>query len=134
MLFCERNQKLRKFVGLGFRGFGLECLEGVCASRRELAMDGKRRALVAAILGAGVIAGSVVAVLVRSWHALGVPWRWQGLWLLLCYASCASHYHATVSTFFVFQFESNAETILHVYAGLKKLRSIGVEEVRVVGL
>jgi hypothetical protein len=68
MLFCERNQKLRKFVGLGFRGFGLECLEGVCASRRELAMDGKRRALVAAILGAGVIAGSVVAVLVRSWH------------------------------------------------------------------
>lgn len=31
-------------------------------------MDGQRRALVAAILGAGVIAGSVVAVLVRSWH------------------------------------------------------------------
>lgn len=87
----------------------------------------------------GSSSGAIVAWLPQATasaghHSLGVPWRWQGLWLLLCYASCAHHYHATVSTFFAFQFESNAETMLHVYAGLIKLRSIGVEEVRVVGL
>ena len=45
---------------------------GVCALREELAMDGsvarQRPALVAAVLGAGVIAASVVALLTRSWR------------------------------------------------------------------